>query len=423
MKLKLKKFFKKKEDEEQILFEEAQEDPDIRIETFEMTPDPQEKEDFWTKIKKHEHLVKNRNILAMGILCIVLFGLGAFLFFHTGSTYITADRVEKNDVSGTKYLEFGDYFLKYSSDGVACVDSKSQVLWSSTFSMQAPFVDVCGTTAVIADQQGTQIYVYKEDGLAGEFQTRLPIQKARVASQGVVAVILEDEEVTWVNFYDAAGTLIAENRTTIDDFGYPLDMDLSPDGLKMAVSYMRVLGNKISTHIAFYNFGSAGQTELNNQVGELDADNVLAPEIFFCDNSTAVAVRTDGFTVFSGSQAPKEKKTVSFEQEILSTFYDGNRIGFVFDGGDSGHKYQMKVYNTGGKNTMQKYFDLQYNNITLQKDKIVMFNEKEFAVYKLNGQKKFQGKYRKPIQNVLDVRGFRKYMVITEDSADLVRLG
>lgn len=72
---------------------------------------------------------------------------------------------------------------------------------------------------------------------------------------------------------------------------------------------------------------------------------------------------------------------------------------------------------------MQKYFDLQYNNITLQKDKIVMFNEKEFAVYKLNGQKKFQGKYRKPIQNVLDVRGFRKYMVITEDSADLVRLG
>ena len=191
----------------------------------------------------------------------------------------------------------------------------------------------------------------------------------------------------------------------------------------MAVSYMRVLGNKISTHIAFYNFGSAGQMELNNQVGELDADNVLAPEIFFCDNSTAVAVRTDGFTVFSGSQAPKEKKTVSFEQEILSTFYDGNRIGFVFDGGDSGHKYQMKVYNTGGKNTMQKYFDLQYNNITLQKDKIVMFNEKEFAVYKLNGQKKFQGKYRKPIQNVLDVRGFRKYMVITEDSADLVRLG
>ena len=39
----------------------------------------------------------------------------------------------------------------------------------------------------------------------------------------------------------------------------------------------------------------------------------------------------------------KEKKTVKFDQEIISTFHDGNRIGFVFDGGDSGHKYLMKV--------------------------------------------------------------------------------
>ena len=420
MKNKLKALFKKKTKEEQVLPEA--EESDIRIETFEMTSDPQEKEDLWEKLRKHKHLMKNRKILVMSIVCLVAFGLGAFLFFHTGSAYITADRIERNDVSGTEYLKFGDYFLKYSSDGVSCVDSKSQVLWSSTFSMQSPFVDVCGTTAVVADQQGTQIYIYKQDGLVGEFQTRLPIQKVRVAGQGVTAVILEDEDVTWLNLYDASGTLIAENRTTIDDFGYPLDMDLTTDGMKMAVSYMRVVGSKISTHIAFYNFGAEGQMELNNQVSEMDIDNVLVPQIFFCDNSTAVAVRTDGFTVFSGSQAPKEKKTVSFDREIRSTFTDGNRIGFVFEGGDSGHKYQMQVYNTGGKNTMQKYFDLEYTNITLQKDQIVMFNEKEFAIYKLNGQKKFQGKYRKPIQNVLKVRGFRKYMVVAEESADLIRL-
>ena len=108
-------------------------------------------------------------------------------------------------MSSTQYLEFGDYFLKYSSDGVACVDSKSNTKWSTTYSMQAPFVDVCGTTAVIADQQGMQVYVFDEEGLKGQFQTKLPIQKARVATQGVVAVILADDDVTWVNFYDRAG--------------------------------------------------------------------------------------------------------------------------------------------------------------------------------------------------------------------------
>ena len=72
---------------------------------------------------------------------------------------------------------------------------------------------------------------------------------------------------------------------------------------------------------------------------------------------------------------------------------------------------------------MQRYFDLEYDSISIQKEQIVMFNEQEFAVYKLNGQKKFQGRYRKPIENILDVRGFRKYMVLTQDSADLIRIG
>ncbi|MDY2819883.1 MAG: DUF5711 family protein [Hominisplanchenecus sp.] len=426
MKIKGKFLFKRKiQKESAALPDESRKEQDMRIETYDMTQ-PEQKEmpdDLWSRIKKHRHLIRNRNATAMAILFVLLFGTGAFLFFHTGSTYITVERVERNDADGTQYLEFGSYFLKYSPDGVSCVDSRSQVLWSSTFTMETPVVDVCESTAAVADQGGTQVYIFTQDGLKGQFQTLLPVEKVRVAKQGVVAVILEDEDVTWVNFYDYTGTLIAENRTTLEDFGYPVDLDLSADGMKLAVSYLRVAENKISTHIAFYNFDSAGQVELNNQVSELNCDNVIAPQIVFMDNNTAVAFRSDGFTVFSGRQAPKEKKTVQFDQEILSTFYDGSRIGFVFEADDSDHKYQMQVYNTGGKKIMQRYFDLEYDSISIQKEQIVMFNEQEFAVYKLNGQKKFQGKYRKPIENILDVRGFRKYMVLTQDSADLIRIG
>ena len=176
MKIKLKELFRKKEDDLDLDLDEELNDPDIRIETYEMTEDPQAKEELWDKIKKHQKFVHNRNAITMGLLFILLFGLGTFLFFHTGSTYLTSDRIERNDVSSTQYLEFGDYFLKYSSDGVACVDSKSNTKWSTTYSMQAPFVDVCGTTAVIADQQGMQVYVFDEEGLKGQFQTKLPIQ-------------------------------------------------------------------------------------------------------------------------------------------------------------------------------------------------------------------------------------------------------
>ena len=409
MKLKIKKILKRKTDEER------QEQP--------VGEQVQDKlSGFWQQLQKHKHMVRSRNITVTAILFVVLFVSGAFLFFHKGSKYVTVEKIERNDIKGTEYLEFGNYFLKYSPDGVSCVNSRSEVLWSTTFTMQTPIVDICETTAVVAEQQGTQVYVFDKDGLKGQFQTLLPIEKVRVAKQGVVAAILADEEVTWINFYEATGTLIAEERTTIGDFGYPVDLDLSPDGMKLAVSFARVKNGKMSTNISFYNFDSAGQTQMNNQVSQMTCDDELVPQIIFTGNDTAIAFRTDGFTVFSGRQAPKEKKTVQFEQEIRSIFYDDSRIGFVFEAEDGEHKFQMQVYNTSGKRIMQKYFDLDYDNISLQRDRIVMFNEQEFAIYKLNGQKRFQGKYRKPIENIMDVRGLGQYMVLTQDSADLIRL-
>ena len=106
MKIKLKELFRKKEDDLDLDLDEELNDPDIRIETYEMTEDPQVKEELWDKIKKHQKFVHNRNAITMGLLFILLFGLGTFLFFHTGSTYLTSDRIERNDVSSTQYLEF-----------------------------------------------------------------------------------------------------------------------------------------------------------------------------------------------------------------------------------------------------------------------------------------------------------------------------
>lgn len=424
MKIKLKNIFKKhtlSAGENQP--EEAAADVSKTAKTEQGFRSRERLAELWDKVRERRNLVKNRNKVFAAVMFVLLFGTGAFLFFHTGSSYITVKQVERNDINGTQYLKFGKNFLKYSADGVSCVDSNSQVLWSTTFTMQTPLVDVCGTAAVVAEQQGTQVYVFDADGLKGQFQTLMPVEKVRVAQQGVVAAVLEGEEESWVNFYEASGTLIAENRTSLDDFGYPLELDLSPDGLKLAVSYLQVLDGKMNTRIAFYHFGSAGQAQMNNLVGELDCGSEVAPELVFCDNSTAVAFRSDGFTVFSGKHAVREKKTVEFEQEVLSTFYDSSRIGFVFESDDREHKYQIQVYNLSGKRILKKNFDLDYKSISLQNDHIVLFNEQEFAVYKLNGQKKFQGKYRKPIENVLDVRGFRKYMILTGDSADLIRLG
>ena len=52
---------------------------------------------------------------------------------------------------------------------------------------------------VVADQQGTDVYIFDEKGQKGQFETLLPIEKVKVARQGVVAAVLTDEDVTWIN--------------------------------------------------------------------------------------------------------------------------------------------------------------------------------------------------------------------------------
>ena len=49
-------------------------------------------------------------------------------------------------------------------------------------------------------------------------------------------------------------------------------------------------------------------------------DGVVVPQIQYL-GSNAVALRDDGFTIYSGRQIPKELKTVQVEQEIISTFF------------------------------------------------------------------------------------------------------
>lgn len=379
-------------------------------------------DNMWAKVKQHRNMVQRIWLLAIGCLSLLLAGFLCYLFFHTSTSFSTISETARADISGTEYVAFGKGLIKYSPDGVSSITNKGEVHWNSTYSMQSPIVDVRGSTLAVAEKNGTQVYVYNEVGLLGQFQTALPIEKVRVASQGVVAIVLQDEEVTWVNLYDTKGKEIVATRTSVEESGYPIDIALAPDGLKMIVSYLRVTQGVMNTSVSFYNFGPVGQAEQNNMVISTNYENTVAPQVIFANTDTAIAFRNDGFSVFEGKQIPELKKEEQFEEEILSVFHDEDYFGFVFLSDKAEHKYRMQLYNMSGKKVAEKYFDLDYKEIKLDRSKVVLYNEAAFEVYGTNGRLKYTGSYPKPIVDVISVKGFNKYMVLTRESTDLIRL-
>lgn len=382
----------------------------------------EEQKKFWAQVGRHRRSIRRHRLLFIGILCFFLIGGLLFLYLYTGTEYSVLSEEERTDINGTAYTEFGDYFLKYSSDGVTCISGKGSVLWNSTFNMQSPVVDICGMTAAVADQQGTQIYIFNESGQLGQFQTSLPIEKVRVASQGVVAAVLNDGDVTWINFYDTQGNEIAKTRTSLGESGYPLDIALSPDGMKIMVSYLRVTQGIMNTKICFYNFDSVGQAEINNMVAEQTYENTVSPEVMFIDEDTSVAFLSNGFSLFKGKQIPEQKKKTEFEEEILSVFHDGDCFGFIFKSDKQEHKYRMQLYNASGRQIVKTYFDLDYKKVKLEDGNLILFNDRAFEVYNTGGRKKFSGTYDKAIQDIIKVKGFRKYMVLSQNHVTTIRL-
>lgn len=378
--------------------------------------------DLKEKLERNRKWKFRRRAALLVLAACVIGGFTLYNQLYTFTDYVIADSIENTVSSGTRYEAVGKNIYRYNSDGISCVTRKNELVWSITYNMQAPIADVCGETMVVAEQQGNQIYVVNEDGLVGNFETLLPILKVRVSKQGVVAAVLQEEDVTWVNLYQADGTSIANDKTTISESGYPLDVDVSPDGEKLAVSYLGVKEGMIQSSVVFYHFGAAGQTMENHVVGSESYQETVLPEIYFISNSKAVAVADNGFVVFTGRDEPKQSASVEFEEEIISSFHDEDRIGFLFRSTEEGYGYRMELYNYHGKRKASRDINANFDEVKMENGQILMYSDRGCDIFTSSGRKRFSSAYEKTIEDIFYFSEFRKYLVITEDSFDRIRI-
>lgn len=381
--------------------------------------------DLSAKLRMHRMEMRIRYLVITGIVGVLLAAVMIYGQVHVYHRYSIKSSVERSDDAVTQYVRVKkNRTLKCNPNGVTCVNDKNEVQWNTTFNMQSLMVDVCGSTVVVGDQRGSLIYVFDEDGLLGSYEVEYTLMKVRVAKQGVVAAVLEDGETTWINVYDVNGNILVKNKTSMAESGYPLDVALSTDGLKMAVSYLATDRNDIKTKIAFYNFSAVGQGQTNNLVNLVEYEGQVVPEVRFMDNGYAVAFADDGLTFFSGRQVPEERTRIQVQQEIISLFCDEEYVGIVTpsDEEEQLHKYKMQIYHSNGSKSMTKYFDEEYTDIKINDGEIIMFDSNDLTIYTVGGKKKFSGTYEKAIQDVIKGGGSRKYSVVTSDSTDQIKI-
>ena len=344
------------------------------------------------KSSRHRKISKNgkRVIVAAAVVAAVCL---VFLFVEKRSyhSYKVLNTSEQEDVVSTQYVEMDGDILRYSPDGVSVVDGSMNTVWNETYTMQNPIADVNGSRAVIADSEGTSLYICDKKGITGTVTTSYSIVKVRVA----------------------------ENLTKIDDPGYPLDVAVSDNGVMM-VTFQYVDGNKTTSYVAFYNYGDVGQNEADRIVSGYTYENVVIPQVECISANQYIALRDDGFSTYQGSQIPKESKTINVKQEIVSTFFSDDRIGLVFKNNNKDDLYTMEVYNMSGQLKFRKNFNVPYTTIKMSGDNIIMYNSSQICVMNSRGVQKYMGSVDGTIRDFFKI-GWNKYLMVLDTGVSTIK--
>lgn len=373
--------------------------------------------DFWYYLKT---IRPNKTLVIFGALVIAA-AAGIFIVLnHVDQNYDVLSTLENEDTQSSEYVQFGEDLLKYGNESVSLLSQSGDTLWNQTYDMSDPAASIQGDAAAIYDKRGTSMYVLKADGPVGPVATDFPIVKAEVTLSGAVAAILEDGEKTWVNYYASDGSLIVENQTRMENNGYPLDLAVSPNGEIIAVSYLLVESGEISSQVVFYNFGQTGQGQVDNVVAEFTYEDTVVPDLVYFSDSTCVAFRDDGFSVFQGEDTPEERQNTEISTQMISLFYNEEYFGIVTEGEEE--SYCMTLYDPAGRERCSQEFDMEYQSISISGERIVLCDSAQIEMYDLGGKLKFQGDILEGAVRNLFQMSRNRYLLVSDEGIHMIRL-
>lgn len=378
-----------------------------------------------SKIRSHRLRIIKMLLAVTGTILLVCAAVFLFLRLRQYHSYVVEKSIEREDSSTSHFAAYGKGFLKYSNDGIAYLDAENNLYWNQTYEMKNPILKQCEGYLAVADAGGTEIYILNEAGLQGKIDTTMGIDKISVANQGTVAVLMEQEGANYIHLYDKSGENLAGGALHVENSGYPMDLALCNDGQKLAVSMLNTKGGSLCTTVKFYNFGSVGQNEIDNLVGEYDYENLVIPQIEFVTNDKLVAFGDSKVILFEGTQKPEPDKEIAIEREIKSVFCNEKYIGLISNNEekDTDRTRRMEIYDTKGRHILSKDFSMDYETVGfLNSNEICIHNADECVIYNTYGVKKFTYKFERPLYAVMSGSTQTRYVFILEGTTEKVRL-
>ena len=117
--------------------------------------------------------------------------------------------------------------------------------------------------------------------------------------------------------------------------------------------------------------------------------------------------------------SPIERKVLKC---FLSICYNEKYIGFVFKSESILNQYILNVYNLNGKKVLDKTMDFQYSDLQMKDNLLIFNNTQQMYIISVDGILKYNGTIQEGIQKVIPGKLENRYMIITNQEAEEIKL-
>lgn len=379
------------------------------------------KTDYKDKIFKHRLQVMYRSVLIVALILVAIVFVKIHIDNRTYTNYEVIETIKRVGTEDSKFLDYQGNILTHSKNGIAAYNTDGSQMWNQSYEMQDPLVKKNGSYVVAGDYKGSTLYIMGMKGTLAEVETNLPILSLDVSAQGVAAVLLQDEEVTWLKLFSKEGELISEIKTSMRNNGYPVSFAISPDNIKVGVSYLKAETGKINTSLAFYNFGGVGQNEMDNLVSGFEYEEQIFPMIVYPAEDVAIAAGDRQLLLMKGKQKPALDKEIALEAELQGIYYSQSAFAVVYRDMDGKGKYKIHVYDMDGREQISHTVDFEYTDILLENKSVIIYNEARILILGLNGVVKYDGDLGGNIQSLIPTDSQSKLLAVFPDGIKLIK--
>lgn len=368
---------------------------------------------------------KKRMFLIIVSLLLLIVAATIFIFYKLNNIHYTdykiMESIERTDSSSAKYTSFNQGIVRYSNDGAMAFDFNGNPIWNATYDMNNPIINTCDEYLVISDKGRKSLELFDNKGHVLTIEVLHPIIKAEVAAQGVVVVLMEGDDVNYIQLFSSTGQNLVDSRTTTENNGFPIDFSLSKDGKKLVSSYISINNGTVQSKVTFYNFSNVGQNYETRIVGGYDYGYTFVPKVEFINNEIVCVFGDDKIGIYSMKEIPKLIYEESFQSEIKSIFYNEEYIGIVQNSLEGDGQNLLSLYNTKGDKILKKSINYNYDEVIIGNKEMIFYSEKDWNILRINGNEKLTTTFEQNISHIFQINT-QEYMLIDDSNMNKIKL-